>query len=268
MHKKSRRLYIYGTIFNNAAYVERAIRSIMPLRPKKIFIADNFSTDNTFEILRDLKLNPRVKIQLVQVKCTRGKGRNIALEMALNEAKYDDILMYIDFDTVILKNGLRIIKKRLNNIEVNQISIFNGISLAITNKELPWLDLNYGEDFERLARAKSYGYKILDIKNMLKYTKIDSYKNLLFDNASSLGSYAINREIRYAKNKFKLALRLSKVLVDMERGIAYPTFREFYATSKVHNFYRFVEFWIAYFLAKIKGIYRYSELPNNEYVLK
>ncbi len=268
MPKKSRIIYIYGTVFNNATTVERAIQSIIPLKPLKIFIVDNFSNDNTFEIIRNSKLNLKVKIQAAQAKCTRGLGRNIALEMALAEARDDDVLMYMDFDVKALKLGLRIIKKRLNNIKSNQISIFNHISLALTNKELPWLDLNAGEDFERLARAKSLGYKILDIKNMLKYTKRNGYKNLLFDNASSLGSYGVDREVRYAKNKFKLTIRLFKILIDTERGIAYQSLKEFYSTSKVKKYHTLIAYAIAYFCAKIKGVYSYSKLPNNKYVLK
>ena len=48
MPKKSRRIYIYGTVFNNATTVERAIQSIIPLKPLKIFIVDKSLFHSSF----------------------------------------------------------------------------------------------------------------------------------------------------------------------------------------------------------------------------
>jgi glycosyltransferase involved in cell wall biosynthesis len=169
--KKDRKLYIYGTVFNNANTIKKSILSIIPLNPTKIFIVDNFSTDDTIKILENLKKENKCPIVFLQKKCTRGLGRNIAMQMALREAKSNDVLMYMDFDTIIFKRGLKVIKNIIKKIEKNQISIFNGISLAATNKRLPWLNLNYGEDVERLARAKFLGIKITNIRTMLNTVK-------------------------------------------------------------------------------------------------
>ncbi|WP_337860797.1 glycosyltransferase [Ferroplasma sp.] len=92
-------LYIYGTVFNNAQYINKSIKSMAKINTeKKFLITDNFSYDGTFEKLNELKNEYNIEIK--RVKCSRGKGRQIAMEMAYEESKDNNLFMFFDLDTI------------------------------------------------------------------------------------------------------------------------------------------------------------------------
>ena len=91
-------LFIYGTVFNNAGRVKECIESLKPLNYKKIFAVDSCSTDGTYEIINKI---PNVSVE--RKRCSHGLGRQIAMSNALKEAKDEDFLMYVDFDTIYYK---------------------------------------------------------------------------------------------------------------------------------------------------------------------
>ncbi|MGC9012471.1 glycosyltransferase family 2 protein, partial [Thermogladius sp.] len=67
---------VYGTVFNNARYVEESIKSVY--RPNyTIVVVDSYSTDGTWEKLLELKRDFNLK--LYRYKSSRGLGRQIAL---------------------------------------------------------------------------------------------------------------------------------------------------------------------------------------------
>ncbi|OWP53125.1 N-glycosyltransferase [Candidatus Micrarchaeum sp.] len=101
-------LFIYGTVFNNASRVQACIDSLMPLKYAKIFVVDNYSTDGTYETLKNIE-----NLVVIRKKCSHGLGRKIALEKALNKAGDEDFLMYVDFDTVYNKEYIDLVKKIL-----------------------------------------------------------------------------------------------------------------------------------------------------------
>ena len=42
---------IYGTIFNNRKYLPGVMASLKGLRPYKVYVVDNFSTDDSYEYM-------------------------------------------------------------------------------------------------------------------------------------------------------------------------------------------------------------------------
>jgi glycosyltransferase involved in cell wall biosynthesis len=65
---------------------------------KSIYVVDNYSTDGTYETLQDnLK---KYNMIVSQARCTRGRGRQLAIEMAEKKASANDMFMFIDLDTV------------------------------------------------------------------------------------------------------------------------------------------------------------------------
>lgn len=74
-------LRIYGTVYNNADLAEKCLESISGLRQYRIYAVDNFSTDGTYNILKRHK-----EVRIKRLKCSRGKGRDVALSMLLKEA--------------------------------------------------------------------------------------------------------------------------------------------------------------------------------------
>jgi glycosyltransferase involved in cell wall biosynthesis len=250
-------LRIYGTVYNNADLIEICLKSLSKLEPYKMYAVDNCSTDGTYQILSRRK-NSKIK----RLKCSRGKGRQIALEMLLNDSNPQDPVMYIDFDVVYKPIFIKTLKERIKKINDNEMyGLFNGLSNAKTNKDLFWRDLNAAEDWERLARAKSLGIKLSigkkDLKNFRKWT----------DNRENIGFIVSNREKRYASNRIALNFRLFKMLIDNERGMA-QNFEEFYEKSSKKNANKYLLFLFAYSFAHILGIYSYGgKVSNKEYVL-
>ncbi|MEM0201874.1 MAG: glycosyltransferase family 2 protein [Candidatus Micrarchaeaceae archaeon] len=251
-------LRIYGTVYNNADLIEKCLRSISGLKPYHIYVVDNFSTDKTYNILKKHKA-----VSIKRLKCSRGKGRDVALAMMLKKAAPDDPVMYLDFDTIFSPEYVSMLLKKIRTIKPNEMyNLFNGLSLASTNANLPWRNLNAAEDWERLARAKSMGIHLLqDRTEMFKFR---SFVN----NREALGYLARDRERRYASGWLSLNMRLLRMLVDNERGRAHKSFGEFYEISSKKSVKSCLLFLAAYLCARIIGIYSYDpKKSNKEYVL-
>ncbi len=251
-------LRIYGTVYDNADLAEKCLRSISKLKPYRLYVVDNYSTDKTYEILRRHK-----EVNIKRLKCSRGKGRDVALKMLLSEANPEDPVMYIDFDVIFEPGFIKILSKRIKQIKDNEMyNLFNGLSTAKTNRALPWRDLNSAEDWERLARAKSEGIRILTIRNDIK--NIRKWVN----NRENVGYKVSDRECRYVTNKLGLDIRVFKMLIDSERGRAHKSFHEFYEISANKNIKSYLLFLAAYVCGRTLGIYSYDDKRSNkEYVL-
>ena len=226
----------------------------MLLHPKKIFVIDNFSKDRTYEILKTYK-----NVIIEQRRCNRGMGRNIALRKLLRECNNTDHIICIDLDSIYTKAYCKeIIRKRRHLID-GELYLGGYLSTAETNKKLPWNNFNYGEDIERLARAKYLGIKIIGGQKTKK-------KDFYVRNAPGLNVSI--REGRYASG-FSLALRLMQNLIDTERCYAYKSFSDFYNSADKKSKFRYFAFFVAYVIAKILGVYEYDKRLNNaDYVLR
>ncbi len=251
-------LRIYSTVFNNADLAEKSLRSISKLKPYKIYVVDNYSTDGTYEILKKHK-----ELAIVRLKCSRGKGRDVALQMLLKEAAPEDPVMYVDFDVIYKQDFVRILSKRISKIKDNEMyNLFNGLSTARTNLALPWYDLNSAEDWERMARAKNMGVKLI-----LKRGDMKNFRSWV-DNRENIGYNVKDRERRYVTSKFGLEIRVFRMLIDNERGKANKSFSDFYEMSKDKNMKSYLFFLTAYVLGHMLGIYSYdSRKSNKEYVM-
>jgi len=240
-------LYIYGTVLNNAKWVRDSINSIKPLNPKAMIFVDGMSTDGTYEILQELG----VKVIRTGKLESRGKSRQIALNEVFKIAKPDDFVMYIDLDTIYKEKFIDYVKNFINNPPERTIGIV-GLSRVKDNYNVEWRDLNYGEDWERLAHFKSLGYNVEFVKE-----GDDSY----WSNAPEVGESMFARERRYNSK-----IRLIKNMIDVERGIAF-SFADFISQSKLKKrILYFPIYLLTYLIARVKGLYKYSDVNNKAYV--
>jgi glycosyltransferase involved in cell wall biosynthesis len=256
-------LFIYGTVFNNASRVKACISSLAPLGYKSMFIVDNYSTDGTYEILKNTE-----NLSVVRKKCSHGLGRQIALENALKEAAEEDFLMYVDFDTVYNSEYIALIKKYAETLKENEVFIFGMLSKAKANRSVHWRNLFTSEDLERYAHFKSLGYKL--VMDREKFDIVYGGKGLInkyYQNDNSVGENFYDRHKRYKTSSFSFGIRMFRVLVDNERGAAFKSFREFYSSASIKSMVRLFLFMIAYAIAHILGVYKYSKNKNNiEYI--
>ncbi|MEM0143975.1 MAG: glycosyltransferase, partial [Candidatus Parvarchaeum sp.] len=138
------KLYIYGTILNNAEWVADSIASLERLKPERIMITDAGSTDGTKEILQNLaKKYGNIAVE-EYYKCKRGKGRQEALNNIYNVAEDSDLVMSVDFDNVYSDFMVNYIKEKSNKVKDMEAYNF-GLMTIKTSKLAEWKDLNYGE---------------------------------------------------------------------------------------------------------------------------
>jgi glycosyltransferase involved in cell wall biosynthesis len=155
------RISVYGTVYNNANLLEDSLQSILKLRKQiknlEIVIVDNFSQDGTWEILQNYSRKYR-NFKIYQVKCSRGRGRQIAYWKSTGE-----LIFYVDFDVVHSTAFRKFIiylasNYKPKNNEIWLPSFF--CSREIMKKVGGWRDFNFGEDWELFARAISRGFKL------------------------------------------------------------------------------------------------------------
>jgi len=195
---------IYGTVYNNARTVNMTLCTLLDALPDfedhyELVITDSFSSDGTWEILQ--RWSKAFKnIRLLRVKSTRGKGRDIALQHAEG-----DYVLYIDFDVVFEKEFGRFIDK-LRRLCVNRELYYPyGFSTKETSITIGgWRDLNYGEDWEFIARAIANGVKVQHVLT------IPFNVNERVDRGF--------RETRYVRSRISHGLRKIRNYIDAVRG--------------------------------------------------
>lgn len=134
---RGNKLYIYGTTFNCEKYLPAVMKSLEHLKPLdyELFIVDNYSKDNTYEILKSYPF-----VHVFQAKCSRGKGRNLAMIYLMECMEHDYPNMYIDFDNVITPQMAMLIKKNIKKLKPEDNAIYPFGLTDIVNLE--WKDLN------------------------------------------------------------------------------------------------------------------------------
>ena len=101
-----------------------SLESLKRIKYKQIFIVDNFSNDGTYEALKDNMAN--YNLELIQIKCNRGRGRQLAMEMAMKIATDSDYLMTVDFDTIYEDNLTTLLTALLSvNTEIAYLTIIS-----------------------------------------------------------------------------------------------------------------------------------------------
>ncbi|MGD0318407.1 MAG: glycosyltransferase [Nitrososphaerales archaeon] len=188
--------------YNDVERLRESLDSILELSDLasiEVIVVDNLSNDGSREILTDY--NQRGLIKCIERKCSRGRGRQIALEGS--RGKY--ILAHLDCDDVFSALGIRdlltlyhrdyegmmLVTKRTNVDERSNITI--GPSDLF--RSLGWRGINWFEDWDLWNRAKALGkYRFLDYPDSLpphKFTniRISRRRGLLSRNVMTFGRY-------------------------------------------------------------------------------
>ena len=187
---------ICTTVFNNASRIKKSLDSISKYISDEfeIIVVDNKSTDGTTEILREYK-NKIKNFKLIEKKCKRGKGRQIAFENSRG-----GYIIQIDLDTIYLPQWWKFIKAYEKSKFAGNTAIqcnYSGIYPRHLIKKIGgWRNLQITEDFD-------LWYKLIEI---------DSFRwcpLIVGENWDAKGkSWKNNPEARYAKTQFKWAYRL------------------------------------------------------------
>lgn len=191
MLQEDTRVSVLLTTYNSREIVNDAIAPLLQLPPNyEVVIVDNKSTDGTLEEL--MKYAPRIKV--ISKRCTRGKGKNIAMLNSTGE-----ILVFIDFDVAYydihetLIRNLEYIDKKI--VVISSMDKECNAPILIVKRELyefveGFPDLNNGED--------SYFYHVAEALDLIFFERSIFHHKCLHISGISSG-----RESRYEKTFFK-----------------------------------------------------------------
>ncbi len=225
--------WIYGTVFNNVQTIEESIASVYS-PDSNIAIVDAYSTDGTYEKL--LALRKEFNLTLSRARCSRGKGRDIALRMC----PVNSFAAYIDLDAVYNGNFRKILEEEIDRTLVwqhhSQTCYFSMVDTAI--KKGGFRDLSVSETLEFILRCGIDRTLPVQVGRNMQYTQ------------SGFGG----RERRYATGK-KALLRIPRISIDSTRGqgISYQEFINYYGYSRIP----------LYLAVLIKGKYRIEPRISN-----
>ena len=154
------------THYNDAPTVERSLRSVLDQVDGtfEVVVVDNFSTDGSYEVLSGYAKDGR--ITLVQAKCSRGKGRQIAFEKSMGAY----VIANFDMDDEMvprLKELLTLFhtdyEDRLVRVKRSRVGAVNHYcNVTIARRDTivrlgGWRDLNWYEDADLWYRGKLKG---------------------------------------------------------------------------------------------------------------
>jgi glycosyltransferase involved in cell wall biosynthesis len=146
---------------NDVGRLRESIESLAPLSKFvdfEIIVTDNMSRDGSREILSGL-LKDGVIQEVIEQKCTRGKGRQLALEKARGEY----VLCHLDcddtFSAIGINSLLRLYHEKYEDMMMMTRRTEGGhsnITLAPRRLLLElggWRDINWNEDWDLWARV-------------------------------------------------------------------------------------------------------------------
>ncbi|RLE57782.1 MAG: hypothetical protein DRJ40_00765 [Thermoprotei archaeon] len=244
---------IYGTVYNNVRTIRTCITSLAKALQAtgiswEVVVVDNFSNDGTYEAL--VELSSLYPIRCIREKCSRGKGRDIALRHTRG-----DYVMYIDFDKYFTEEFGKLVTGLLKICKQNEVYTPYGFSLRETTIRFGgWVDLNHGEDAEFFARSCVKGV----VRRVL--TPPFSLEEPV---------HLLRRRGRYVKSKLSFYRRLLRDRLDSFRGCSssYRHLREVHIANSRNLRAKLVKC-LLYLLSRLLGQYKYSKyLRNNELVL-
>lgn len=181
---------ICTTCYRSVNLVESFMKPLISLgKDYEVVVVDNYSDDGTFEKLRNYESN----VISLKKKCTRGKGRQTAMENS-----HGDISVHVEFD--VKYSGLSSAIDYYEKSSQNKIYYFIidgqkcNASLYIGKKELfqhvgGFPDLNYAEDL--YFNKKAMGINLLEIVSI--HMPIECLE------INGMGS---GKEARYEKGKY------------------------------------------------------------------
>jgi glycosyltransferase involved in cell wall biosynthesis len=154
---------------NDAETVRQSIESVLELskyRSIEVIVTDNLSRDGSQQLLADLA--SKGTISVIERKCNRGEGRELALqaskgEYVLSHLDCDDFFNADAIDSLITRyhsdfEGKALMTKKKGSEEASNITI---APRRVLNQIGGWRPLNWGEDWDiwaRLANAGLYAF--------------------------------------------------------------------------------------------------------------
>lgn len=218
---------ICSTIYNSASTLDEALKPLCSLGNEfEIIVVDNFSNDDTIEILKKYQ----EKVRYIQMKCSRGSGRQKAIELSVGEyvIQVDLDVKYVDISNIIIENQ-ELLEKFILNIQSKTTKCNTPIIMGkreLFNEIGGYPDLNFVEDL--------YLYKKAEALGIIKYVKND-YEHICLNIAGRSSGV----ESRYEKALFKKTIRRVLACRDLifVTRITYNELMQWYKLTGIKRIY-------------------------------
>jgi glycosyltransferase involved in cell wall biosynthesis len=145
------------TNYNCVGTIENSLRSILDQIDSQfeIVMVDNLSTDGSRAILEEFAR--RGMIRLIEEKCSRGRGRQLAVE----EAKGEYIISGLDMDETFEPMLMSLLDFYHEKCEGKLLRAKSQGTVVVPRRVLSelggWRDLQYGENWDIARRAADIG---------------------------------------------------------------------------------------------------------------
>ncbi len=217
------------TQFNNASTVRQALDSILDQIDGRfqVIVVDSLSTDGSREILNEYA--SAGKIRLVEKKCSRGKGRQIAFE----NSSGDYVIANLDMDDVFRPKLNELLDfyhskcegnlmRGTKNTDIDQWA--QNVTIAprkLLNEIGGWPDLQLFEDWylwARAAKVKRYSWTVfpLAINETVHPERNTSGGKIKFRYLRYREMMRLGRKVSFSKGeKVSMAQRVAKLLAQI-----------------------------------------------------
>jgi len=229
---------VCATTFNNVGRLRLCLNSIIKAfegLDYELVIVDNFSTDGTYEILKEYARQYH-NIRVFRLKCSRGLGRQVAFKNSIGHS-----VVTIDTDTEYDGEKIRKILtmyKEQKFGELVALKVWGSFGIypkSLVEEVGGWNDYNIGEDHDFYARICKIG--------SLKFLPINVEVNEPFEEwrkgpLITLRFSIIVRERRYSQG-FKLISRILRNTIDEYCALGITTraliIRHTYLKMRLHK---------------------------------
>ncbi|HEV2139116.1 MAG TPA: glycosyltransferase family A protein [Nitrososphaerales archaeon] len=187
----------------------------------EVIVVDSLSNDGSEKVL--VEYQQREKIKLITRKCSRGQGRQIALENSLGEY----VISHMDMDDVYRRELLKLIAFYHAKCEGKVMVAIScpgnwTQNVTIGRRELikkigGWRDLQYGDDWDlwsRAALSSNYSWTVLPMSDMHKNRRSRSgfLKNLRFRFRKYRDGMRLGRDLFRKEEEVSLSQKGAKLL--------------------------------------------------------
>ncbi|MHB8276116.1 MAG: glycosyltransferase family 2 protein [Candidatus Humimicrobiaceae bacterium] len=165
--QKKPTLSVILTCYNHANYLQKVFESIMNQTeyPDEVIIINDFSSDNTSEILDELMRSNKEKINLKLINNENNIGQSECLNKAISRS-YSDLVMILNDDDYLFYDAIEVVKSIANTHK--DIFMIGSTSIHFNNDSI----LN---DYEKYILRSQ---KIENIKILIqKPENVKNYKN-------------------------------------------------------------------------------------------
>lgn len=197
-------------VFNSEKFIKECVQSVLSqnFNNLEIILINDYSTDRSGKICKELKLNNLNKLKLIQNKKNLGVGasRNIGLNLA--NGKY---IIFLDSDDYLIQNSLDYLYKRIKLKDYPEV-IFNHI---IQNKE-PKTNLNILKYFGEKKLFKNQFLNKTIKKNIIlnECWRIVVSKNLIIRNKINFENIKIAEDVSFV---FKILTNMKNIIINKNK---------------------------------------------------